>query len=104
MRIHGVEWLGSLALVLTISASWAQNIPSAGVNAVDQAAPDTPSSIFPTFGLTLDGPVGFESVRDTEDSQPRPSDGLGLQIYDSPSPSPSGSNEIDHGAQGGHNP
>ena len=109
MRMHNTEWLGSLGLALVISIgassppSGAQTMPSAGVNTLDQAVPDSPSSsLFPTSGLTLDGPVGLESSREADNSQPLPSDGLSLQIYDSRSSAPATGNDGDHSAH--HNP
>jgi hypothetical protein len=107
MRMHNTEWLGSLglALMINIGASWAQTMPSAGVNALDQAVPDSPSSsLFPTSGLSLDGPVGLEPPREGDHSQPRPSDGLSLQIYDSRSSAPATGSDGDHGAHGNRNP
>jgi hypothetical protein len=64
-----------LALVL------AQSLPSAGINALEEAA--TEPSLLPAAGLTLDAPAGLEPFTQPEGNEPRPSDGLGLQIYDS---------------------
>jgi len=104
MRMHVAVWVGSLALVLAaiITTAQAQTVPSAGANALDQAAPDSPSSLFPASGLTLDEPNGFEQPRDSDSNHLRPSDGLGLQIYDLLSTTPAG-NDDDRGAQQNHN-
>jgi hypothetical protein len=93
-----------IALMMGMAPCWAQTVPSAGANALDQAMPDSPSTLLPVSGLTLDGPVGFDQTQELGDGHPRPSEGLGLQIYDSHSASPSGNDGSDHGIQGDRNP
>ncbi len=120
MRALRAAWIGSFKVTLTASMalivgialltdmapSRAQTVPSAGANALDQATPDSPSTLLPASGLTLDDPVGFDQTQELGDGHPRPSEGLGLQIYDShpASPSGSGNDGSDQGAQDGRNP
>jgi hypothetical protein len=100
--IANMALIVSMALMMGMAASWAQTVPSAGANALDQATPDSPSTLLPASGLTLDGPVGFDQTQELGDGHPRPSEGLGLQIYDSHSASPSGNDGSDQGD--GRNP
>lgn len=107
MRKHGVEWLGSLGLALAIGigAAAAQTMPSAGFSALDQAVPDSPSpSLSPASGLTFDTSIGSELLREVDNNQTGPSDGLRLQFYDVRSRAPAIGGETDRSAQGSQNP
>lgn len=106
MRKYGAAWLGSLGLALAIGiGAAAAQTPSAGANALDQAVPDSPSpSLSPTSGLTFDTPTGSELLREVDNNQPGPSDGLRLQFYDMRSPAPAMGGANDHSAQGSQNP
>jgi hypothetical protein len=89
MRFPGADWIGSFGLTFLMMAAvplaLAQSLPSAGINALDEAA--TEPSLLPAAGLTLDAPTGFDQFTHPEGDEPRPSDGLGLRIYD-PRPIP----------------
>jgi hypothetical protein len=76
--------LASLIAIVTATGVFAQNQPVINLGGTDQGRPEAP--IRPVSGLTLDSPRELNLNGGALETQSRPSDGLGLQIYGGGSP------------------
>ncbi len=80
MRVHILVAGMTAAFLVATGAALGQGSLHSTTGGLDPST--TESSLLPVSGFSLDGPAASDANHDETTAEPRPSEGLRLQIYD----------------------